>query len=434
MKCPNPKCQAELKPGIRFCQSCGTSVDMAGTDAQERVFPAPTEKSPRQNVASLAPEAKLCIDRLSILFEGCPSIVRFRVDADQFCAGAKNLRFTFEDQLNGYKRPPVRPRGRMGGLQEFSVTFPEQKAGAYVWYVTAECESDGRTRVFEGEVHLVVVRPGEARKVADQLAVNITTTINAGHASDVHLNQSAADALSKIVKSPEDPFNALRKLVEGSERAWAKVELFEVEQPQQQGPERLTLVYGDEVIQLVSDCCVTFGRNRDNLIPLRVCGADGHVDRLANECNISRFHFRMEREGGDCVLKDGAGESPSSYGTRVNGVPLPSSGVKRLSAGCQYEVEAGRTGVALRMQVTPHCDFHGRATGFVLNRLDGAHQRVCAVWSEVPLGDGVSISWDGCCWTLLDGRSGRIPIAVGNKISIGGRYFDVQPFHQTHLN
>ena len=179
---------------------------------------------------------------------------------------------------------------------------------------------------------------------------------------------------------------------------------------------------------------MTFGRNRDNLIPLRVCGADGHVDRPANECNLSRFHFRIERDGRDCVLKDGSESGPSSYGTRVNGDSLPPSGMKRFAAGRQYEVEAGRVEVALRMQVTPYCDSQGRAAGFVMNRLDGARQKVCAVWSEVPLGDGVSVSWNGRCWMLLDSMSGRIPITVGSKISIGGRSFDVQPFHQTHIN
>ena len=101
----------------------------------------------------------------------------------------------------------------MSGRQEFSVIFPERKAGSYVWYVAAECEDEGRTRAFEGEVLLVVEPQGEARTVAGDLVVEINTNINAGHASDVRLNQSAADALSKIVKSSEDPFKALRKLV-----------------------------------------------------------------------------------------------------------------------------------------------------------------------------------------------------------------------------
>ena len=330
----------------------------------------------------------------------------------------------------------------MGGQQEFSVTFPEQKAGAYVWYVTAECESDGRTRVFEGEVLLVVERPVEARKVADQLAVNIKMTADHVYGSDLHQTQSAVDALSKIVKSPEDPFKALRQLVEGSERAWAKVNLFEVEAgettppppPPPKGPERLTLTCGDEVLQLVSDSCVTFGRNRSNVIPLRVCGPGGRVDPLANAGNISRYHFCIERVGRDCVLKDGIGDVPSSYGTRVNGVQLPPLGMQRLVANQAFEIEAGRSGVALKMRVVFYRDSRGQAAGFVLDRLDGARQRVCAVWSEEPLGDGVSVSWDGRCWMLHACASEQIPLSVGTRVSVGGSSFEVQPFHQTHLN
>ena len=169
----------------------------------------------------------LCVDRLSILFEGCPGIVRFRVDTDRLGADARNLRFSFESQLNGYKVPPIHPRGRKGTFQEFSVTFPDQKAGAFVWYVTAEYESGGSVRTFEGEVQLVVMRPGEAR----QVAVNIMTTITAGHATDVNLNQNAAQALEKILQSKEDPFEALRRLIQSNERVWVGVELFEADKP-----------------------------------------------------------------------------------------------------------------------------------------------------------------------------------------------------------
>ena len=386
--------------------------------------------------------AMLCIDRLSLLFEGCPSMVRFRVDRDRFGADAQNLRFTFESQLNGCKCSP-RLFGRSCGLQEFSVTFPEQKAGSYVWYVTAEYESCGRTSAFEGEVHLVVERQVEARKVADQLALNITTTFDQIYGSEIHTGSNGraeavrvVEALDKIVKSPDDPFKALRRLIESGERAWAKVDLFEAGRApaQQQGPDRLTLTCGDEVLQLVSDSCVTFGRNRENLIPLRVCGDDGRVDSAANDGNLSRFHFSIERAGCDCVLRDGAGTTPSTYGTRVDGVPLRPLGAKSLASGRAVEIEAGRSGVALKMRVVSHRDSLGQAAGFVLDRLDGARQRICAVWSAVPLDDGTGISWDGRCWTLHTRFSGQVPLCVGAKVAIGGRLFDVQPFHPTHLN
>ena len=446
MICPDPrcpKCKAPLEPGARFCTSCGTKVVADGaspTEVPKPVTPA-TVTVPKEDTAQAVSGAMLCMDRLSVLFEGCPSIVRFRVDRDRFCADAQNLRFTFESQLNGCKCSP-RLFGRRGGLQEFSVTFPEQKAGSYVWYVTAEYESNGRTSAFGGEVHLVVERQSEARRVANQLSLNITTNYNENYGTEIHTDVDARrviEALDKIVKSPDDPFKAMRRLIDGRERSWAKVDLYEVERVQpppqpQQAPARLTLTCGNEVLQLVSDSRVTFGRNRDNLIPLRVCGADGHVDAVANDGNLSRFHFSIERAGCDCVLKDGAGNVPSTYGTRMDGVQLPPLGIKGLAAGQTVEIEAGRSGVALKMRAVFLRDSLGQAAGFVLDRLDGARQRVCAVWSEVPLEDGASISWDGHYWTLRTRLSDQVLLCIGAKVVIGGRSFDVQPFHQTHLN
>ena len=134
------------------------------------------------------------------------------------------------------------------------------------------------------------------------------------------------------------------------------------------------------------------------------------------------------------MLRDGAGNVPSTYGTRVDGVLLRPLGVKKLATGRTVEIEAGRSGVALKMRAVFHRDSLGQAAGFVLDRLDGARQRVCAVWSEVPLEDGASISWDGHRWTFRTRFSGQVPFCVGSKATIGGRSFDVQPFHQTHLN
>ena len=74
------------------------------------------------------------------------------------------------------------------------------------------------------------------------------------------------------------------------------------------------------------------------------------------------------------------------------------------------------------------------AAGFVLDRLDGARQKVCAAWGEVPIADDASVLWNGRSWMLICGGSRETPIPLGGRISIGGRSFDVQPFHQTHLN
>ncbi len=198
-------------------------------------------------------------------------------------------------------------------------------------------------------------------------------------------------------------------------------------------PSRLTLKAADEVLQLVSDELVSFGRNRENLIPLRICGADGLVDQEANKNNISRFHFRIERAASDCLVRDGDGNSASAYGTRVDGAPLPPRGCIRIASGRDVEISAGREGVALGMRVKFHRDQWGRAAGFVLDRQDGARQRVCAVWRDLPLGGDERVAWNGSRWMLASGDGAVVPLVIGNSVSIGGKSFVVLPFRQTHV-
>lgn len=376
----------------------------------------------------------LCLDRLSVLFEGYPGIVRFRVDVGRLGAAAQNLRFSFENQLTGAKVSPPPLRGSRRGLQELNINFPEQKAGGYVWYVTAEYESGGTVRAFTGEVPLVVERPQDARKVVDQLVLNISTTVHAGHASDVHLNQSAAEALEKIAQSPEDPVKALRRLVDGSARAWTGVTLFEIPK----GPHRLTLTHGDEVWQLLSDETVTFGRSTQTTVPLRICGGDGRVDLDLNQRNqqafLSSCQFTLERSGNQCVLRDGADGGKASNGVRVDGQEVPSHGTVNLPAGRVADMNVGFEGHGLGLRVRFHRDAQGDASGVVLDRLDGARQRVFVVWRELPIGGGESLTWDGERWYLSrNGSTAVIPLAVGSTVSIGGKAFAVQPFHKTHL-
>ena len=436
MNCRNPRCRAPLQPGDKVCPSCGTRVEQADEDGQV----ATAQASPcALGGMSSGSDVMFRIDRLYILTEDCPGTVRFWVDSTRLGAEARRLRFSFSNPLTG-EGFAIRPRGR----NEFSVTFPKQERGDFVWYITIEHADNGGRRVFEGEMRLIVGQKKESRKLAEHLAITIQNDIKAGNASDVNLSLNAVDSLNKIVEAAEDPYEALRTLAYGGKRAWTNVELCEAndaEPPppapalQLRSPERLTLVCGDEVVQLLSDERVTFGRSRDTTIPIRICGADGRVDRGLNEYNISRHHFAIERSGvGDCVVRDGGDKAPSAYGTRVADVPMAPQGTVLLDAGREVSLEVGRAEVALRMRVTFYRDSQGRAAGFVLDRLDGARQKVCAAWGEVPIADDASVLWNGRCWMLICGGSRETPIPLGGRISIGGRSFDVQPFHQTHLN
>ena len=71
----------------------------------------------------------------------------------------------------------------------------------------------------EGEVQMVVVRPREAQKAADQLTVTITNNITNGNASDVHVSQQAVHDLAKLAQA-ENPFEELRRIVLDGQRVW----------------------------------------------------------------------------------------------------------------------------------------------------------------------------------------------------------------------
>ena len=207
-------------------------------------------------------------------------------------------------------------------------------------------------------------------------------------------------------------------------------------------PARLTLKCDNEVLQLVSDGQVTFGRSRDNTIPTRVFGADGRIDdslnyRIVNGEKaffISRHHFTIEHSGADCIVCDVKIGTACGVKTRVDSFPLPQCGYVRLVPERVTILDVGCNGPALKMHVTFHRDEWGRAAGFMLDRLDGARQRVCAVWRDMPLEGGASISWNGSLWRLSADKVSQHSLVVGTTVSIGGRSFDVQPFHQTHLD
>ena len=417
-------------------------------DATKCAMPA-TDDVPA--IVSAIPDSMLDFDMLCIPFVDSACMVRFRVNEIRFGTGVRNLRFTLEDQLTGEKRD-VYPRGRRtgGSKVEFTANFPVYNVpGPYTWYVTVECRNDRRK--FEGEFVLFVNRLEDARKVATQVAVNINNNIHNGNASDVNLNINAAEALDRILKSPEDPYEALRRLVYGKERAWSEVELFELPpecvptpnpvpapRPPSLSHPRLTLKCGEEVIQLLSDDCVTFGRNETTTIPLRICGADGKVDLAANKADedyiVSRRHFQIGRIGANCVLSDGVDGKASYNGTGIDGTLLPPSGEVQIEVGRSHEIVAGyRCGDnALKMRVTFHRDKCGCPAGFVLERLDGARQMVYTVWKEVPLCDGY-VSWDGSCWYFRDGAGKSIPLIVGISAHIGGKTYEISPFLKTHL-
>ena len=168
------------------------------------------------------PEAaeRLEMDTLCILFEGTPGFLRFRFSSEM---PVENALVTLENPLTGVKAASRR-LPELRGEREITVPVPQQPAGAFVWYLALTYDAAGRKRRRDGEVQMVVVRPREAQKAAEQLTVTINNNITNGNASDVHVSQHAVDELSKLATA-ENPFDELRKIVLLGHRVWAAVPL-----------------------------------------------------------------------------------------------------------------------------------------------------------------------------------------------------------------
>ena len=445
IKCPS--CHRDVESGKKFCPGCGTRMEQApaavrqpfASPASAPPAPAPSASMPSPPCDCDSP-TMLDIDRLSVLFDGCPSTVRFRVNPSSFGEGARDFRIAFEDQFTGVRSRAVRPRGPCGAIHEFGFTFPEKAAGSYVWYVAVDYECGGRRHVREGEVHLVVERPQDAQKVVDNLVVTINNNITTGHATDVVLNQSAADALDRISKSAENPFASLRRLMGGKERAWTRVDLYETDAaPAQQpaaappppSPAQITLKGCGEALQLTSLRTLTFGKTRErNDYALRVYDEGGAYD-IERSRAISRTHLRMSCGNGGCYLED----MNSTYGTTLDGAAV-SGGKVLVSPGKAHVVrlsERFAPGGVLALTVRVFAAAGRAPSGMVIDRCDGARQRIFALWDEA----GVPADAGGWSFRLKGGRMEiRSPdgtsscVVPGESVRIGSRTFAAGAFSQ----
>lgn len=193
-------------------------------------------------------------------------------------------------------------------------------------------------------------------------------------------------------------------------------------------PDRLSLFGEDDVIQLVSSVLVKFGREKGtNDINLRVFGPDGLAE--TKECvSISRHHFRLANEGGQCVVYDGSPEGKrSSFGTRVNGQNCVRA---ELAPGEDYRVSLGRQELKLVMKAHVFGGNWGGASGVLFTRHDNALERIAVVWREISFDDGSKLEWDGSIWTLRGKEGLAEKLAFCNEVTIEGKKYLVRPFDQ----
>ncbi|MBP5511669.1 MAG: hypothetical protein J6Z49_12190 [Kiritimatiellae bacterium] len=422
-KCPD--CSASLAPDAKFCPLCGKKVAAGGAVHQERDAAAGgAAEAPSFAPFELAvafPEAMQVARRSNVTF-------RFRAHADLY----ESVTFVLRCGQKEIARQKC-CEGRPSTSEHETVVpiTPEVCGDAYL-ELELSCRLDGHGGT-DTEVHTASFSvPVDAKRETPSFqlgGIALGPSITAGHATDakidlggVHFNVSGQES------GPKD--EATRYTARGVFKPLAT--------QLKRSPGRLTLACGDEVLQLLSDETVTFGRSRKTTVPLLICGPNGRVDPALNMCNqegyLSRFQFTLKREETEFFILDGKDGENRSNGVRVNGRELPPHGKERLAAGRGTDLDVGLEGHGIRLRVTPHCDPLGNAAGFVLERFDGARQRVYAVWRSLPIGEGERVMWDGCSWHLARDGAADIPLSIGCPVSIGGKTFAVQLFHKTHLH
>jgi len=388
---------------------------------------------PQESIAAPAAgpggEPSLEIDSLCVLFEGLPGFIRFRFNSG---AMVENVLISLENPLSGVKgqsRSVACLRNRL----EIAVPVPAQEAGAFVWYVTVSYEATGRKRRLEGEMQMLVVRPREAQKAAEQLTVTINNTITNGNASDVHVSQRAVEELAQMAQS-ENPFEELRRIVLGPARAWSAVALDSggglptlPVQPPSSIRESITLDLGMAKVSFFAGRTVRLGRRREmNDIALRP--PEGTPDDRYRAISRAQCHFG--HRGDRIVIYDGQLDEsrvirPSSYGTYWNDERI--AGEKSLAAGdsgvLSFSGSASSGAMAMEAKACfpiracatcPHASRtwcgDGRRPALMLTRRDGVRERFVMLWSCFPL-EEADPSFEGVVIFRKDGafawRRGR---------------------------
>ena len=445
-------CSAPLPPGALFCDSCGRQVEDASVGTSPTIAARPVSRPatrPFAQVSSVPAEApsddflsqEVRVSSTEAPFELSAALptalqvgrrslvyVRFRSMTDIY----ESVEFVLRNGGEELCRRPCcfgRPQ-----IKEHQVTLEVHPRFAGTASVSLDviCHIGVDERVVEVHTAGLQLRVEERSATVFNPVFNINQTQTSDRAGDTEGGDINVNLGGLQLQRNEDPAR-----YETNPGAFAPLEA-----RLQRSPARLTLVSEDDVVQLISDRVITFGRNRNNTVVLRVCGADGRVDRPANENNISRFHFRVEAEGRDCRLRDGDTiddperghkKGPSSYGTRLDGESVPGAGCVSIMSGRDIALSIGRKDVELRMQFHLYCDAWRVPQGFVIDRKDGAKQRICAVWREVPLNGREKIEWNGSSWSFV-GTTGCVPLAIGMSVSMDGKSFAVLPFYQTHVN
>lgn len=419
--CPN--CGATLPHGAIFCESCGNRVDRA-SEPSHAVPSSPCGSESRPAASQGAPADAAPFEVFAALPEamqvGRRSLVHicFRAHEDIY----ESVEFVLRNGDDELARRPC-CNGRPFVVEHtVSIGVTPKVHGCarvaldVVCHVSTGCEEEIHTAPLD------VAVDDRKSQAAFSPVFNISQNQTSDRAGDTKGGDINVNLGGLKITVDEDPT-----------RYETPAKFLPLPMTLRKSPARLTLKGGSGVLQLLSDDEVSFGRNRDNVITLRFFREDGTVDDEASH-GISRFQFRVARSDHDCLVADGGDGRASTHGTRIDGKDVPPAGSCRVASGRDVVLGVGPKDSELKLRLRFVRDGWGRPSGVLVDREDGAGVRICTVWREVSVSASEKIIWNGCHWAMMSGSGGLHPIVIGAAVSIGGRHFQVQPFHKTHLN
>ena len=354
VKCP--VCGTPGVPGDYCEMGCGrlAATRSNAVPAAPEAVPAPrpaaspsvlpdagaTTMFPVRPVGGLGGDLVLERDELCVFFEGMTGMMRFRIMA---CRRLEAVMIAMQHQITGEKLTSRRV-GFMekGTKREIGVSVPGHAAGAAVWILSVEYVVDGRRRVLEGEAPVVSLKPREAQMAAENLSVTINSNITNGNASDVVVSQRAVEDLAHLAHA-ENPFEELRKIVQGTQRAWILTSLDRSgameplpPMPLRAATDRLMLDLGTGKLHLRVGRTLTIGRSRSKCDITMKPPKDATQAESDQFLQISRRHCQFMPRGDQVVAMDGyrdglRGTQPSRWGTFWDGTPI--AGARTLKAG-----------------------------------------------------------------------------------------------------
>jgi hypothetical protein len=292
------------------------------------------QPTPRTATAAIPPQASAHATTVySVSFDDCPWVWVER-DTMAFCVSGANglLRLRVSAHMEGIEdlRVSLSLRGMHGEarqscwskpkpeqVREIKLDVPPLPPGAHTADIRLQFTKNQQVLKYEANTELYVYPvESSAKQIAESIVVNITNDIKTGHASDVHLSQDAAEAISKFTHNGNAySLTELLNLMKSDQRAYRREEFYEAgcenlpsaptQPPEEALVKRLTLCVGGRLVHLLADRRVTLGKNRANGIVTRLFGPGGETSDKRCE-RISRFHCTLELDGRDCVIHDGA--------------------------------------------------------------------------------------------------------------------------------